>query len=173
MKDKWGLIDMKFVQYGEIIDGGLNSLKSIIKELKKNLLKKKYIIEMKDTESYTPYASKIWDEKTKTKEFLCRYKRIDFEKELRHHSWKPKPQARKKQKKEVAESSIITTRSSEKAVQSNSRGRCFIVDDEDSSQATPAGNDTSSSKLAVQFELPETASKATTKLNIIGHHHCP
>ena len=91
MKAKWGLIDMKFVQYGEIIDGGLKSLKSIINELKKNLLKKKkYIIEMKETESYTPYASKIWDEKTKTKEFLCRYKRIDFEKKLRHHSWKPK-----------------------------------------------------------------------------------
>ena len=107
MKAKWGLIDMKFVPYGEIIDGGLKSLKSIINELKKNLLKKKYIIEMKDTESYTPYASKIWDEKTKTKEFLRRYKRIDFEKELRHHSWKPKPQARKKQKKAAAESSTI------------------------------------------------------------------
>ncbi len=101
MKAKWEVIDMKFVPYGKIIDDGLNSLKSTINELQRNLLKKKkkYIIEMKETESYTPYASKIWDKKTKTKEFLCRYKRIDFEKELRHHSWKPKPQARKKQKK--------------------------------------------------------------------------
>ena len=108
MKAKWELIEIKFVPYGKIIDDGLNSLKSIIKELQRNLLKKKkYIIEMKETESCTPYASKISDEKTKTKEYLSRYKRIDFEKELRNHSWKPNPQARKKPKKAAAESSTI------------------------------------------------------------------
>ena len=51
-------------------------------------------------------------------------------------------------------------------MQSNSRGRRgLIVDDEreDLSQATPAGNDTSS-KLAVQFEVPETAANASTSL---------
>ncbi len=48
MRAKWGLIDMRWLPYGKIIDGGLKSLKSIINELKKNLLKKKkYIIEMK------------------------------------------------------------------------------------------------------------------------------
>ena len=79
MKAKWELIDMKFVPYGKIIDGGLNSLKSIINKLQRNLLKKeKYIIEMKETESYTPYASKIWDEKTETKEFL-RHETIDID----------------------------------------------------------------------------------------------
>ena len=51
-------------------------------------------------------------------------------------------------------------------MQSNSRGRRLIVDDEceDLSQATPAGNDTSS-KLAVRFELPEAATNATTRFN--------
>ena len=65
-------------------------------------------------------------------------------------------------------SSTITTRSSEKPVQSNSsRGRRLVVDyeREDLSQATPAGNDTSI-KLAVQFELPETATNTTTRLNL-------
>ena len=75
---------MKFVLYGKIIDDGVNSLKLRIRELQSNL-PKKYIIETKETESNTPYAIKICDEKTKTMEFLCRYKRIDFEKELRVH----------------------------------------------------------------------------------------
>jgi hypothetical protein len=97
MKAKWEVIDMKFVPYGKILDGGLNSLKSKINELKRNLLPKKFKIIMKETDSYTPFVSKILvDESEKT---LCRYKSIDFEKKLRHHSWKPKPQARKKQKK--------------------------------------------------------------------------
>ena len=69
--------------------------------------------------------------------------------------------------KKAAVFTTITTRSSEKAVQSNSRGRRLIVDDEreDLSQATPAGNVTSSKLQAVQFELPETATNATTSLN--------
>ena len=46
-------------------------------------------------------------------------------------------------------------------VQSNSsRRRRLIVDDEDSPQATPSGNDTSSKLQAVQFELPLTATRA-------------
>ncbi len=95
---------------------------------------------MKETASNTPYV-KICEQKTKKREILCRYKSVEFEKELRHHSWKPKPQARKKQKIEVAESSTIqkkaaavsttiTTISSEKAVQSNSSRRRLIVDDD-------------------------------------------
>ena len=93
MKAKRDLVDVKFNQYGRTLDEGIISLKSIINELESNLPRKFKII-TKETGSNTPYASKICDEKTKTKEFLCRYKRIDFEKELRHHSWKPKPQAR-------------------------------------------------------------------------------
>ena len=52
-------------------------------------------------------------------------------------------------------------------MQSNSSRRRLIVDDdhEDLSQATPAGNVTSSKLQAVQFELPETATNATTSLN--------
>ena len=95
---------MKFVPNGKTLDDGLKLLKSKINELKENL-PKKFEITMKATESNTPYVFKISDEKTK--EFLCRYKSIDFEKELKNHPWRPKPQARKKQKKEVAESSII------------------------------------------------------------------
>ena len=84
MKNKWEVIDMKFVQYGKILDGGLNSLKSKINELKMNLLAKKFKIIMKETDSYTPFVSRILaDESKKT---LCRYKSIEFEKELRHHS---------------------------------------------------------------------------------------
>ena len=46
-------------------------------------------------------------------------------------------------------------------MQSNSsRRRRLIVDDEDSPQATPSGNDTSSKLQAVQFELPLTATRA-------------
>jgi hypothetical protein len=111
MKDKRDLVDVKFNQYGRTLDEGIISLKSIINELESNLPRKFKII-TKETGSNTPYASKICDEKTKTKEFLCRYKRIDFEKELKHHSWKPKPQARKKQKKAAAESSTIQKKSS-------------------------------------------------------------
>ena len=90
-------IDLKFVPNGTTLDDGLKLLRSIINELKGNL-PKKFKISMKANESITPYVIKICDEKTETKEFLCRCKSIDFEKELRHHSWKPKPQARKKQK---------------------------------------------------------------------------
>jgi hypothetical protein len=53
-------------------------------------------------------------------------------------------------------------------VQSNSSSRPrLIVDDdhEDLSQATSAGNFTSSKLQADQFELPETATNATTSLN--------
>ena len=173
MDAKWEEIDLKFWPNGKTLDDGLKLLKSIINELMliRNL-KKKFEITMKETASNTPYV-KICEQKTKKREILCRYKSVEFEKELRQHSWKPKPQARKKQKKEVAESSTIqkkaaavsttiTTISSEKAVQSNSKGRRgLIVDDdhEDLSQATSAGNVTSSKLQEVQFELPETATK--------------
>jgi hypothetical protein len=109
MEAKREEINLKFGPNGTTLDDGLKILRSIINELKRNL-PKKFEITMKATGSNTPYVSKILvieNEKTKTKESLCRYKNIDFEKELRHHSWKPKPQARKKQIKEVAESSII------------------------------------------------------------------
>ena len=163
MEAKREEIDLKFGPNGTTLDDGLKLLRSIIKELKMNL-PKKFEITMKETRSNTPYASKIFDEKTK--EFLLRYKGINFEKELRNHPWRPKPQApqaRKKQKKEVAESSItqkeaavsttVTTKSSEKAVQSISSRRRLIVEDEgeDLSQATPAGNVTSSKLQAVGF----------------------
>ncbi len=176
MKDKWDLVDVKFNQYGRTLDEGIISLKSIINELESNLPRKFKII-TKETGSNTPYASKICDEKTKTKEFLCRYKRIDFEKELKHHSWKPKPQARKKQKKAAAESSTIqkkaaavsttiTSISSEKAVKGR-RGLIVVDDHEDLSQEKPAGNVTSSKLQEVQFELPETA----TKDNIVAESY--
>ncbi len=49
-------------------------------------------------------------------------------------------------------------------MQSNSSRRRLIVDD-DHEDLTPAGNVTSSKLQAVQFELPETATNATTSLN--------
>ncbi len=180
MEAKREEIDLKFWSNGKTLDEGLQKLRSIINELKKKL-PKNFEITMKETRSSTPYASKILDEKTKESLKLFRYKSIDFEKELKNHPWRPKPQApqaRKKQRKEVAESSItqkkaavsttVTTRSSERAVQSISSRRRLIVEDEDEgedlSQATPAGNVTSSKLQAVQFELPET-SCAITSLN--------
>jgi hypothetical protein len=107
MDAKWEEIDLKFWPNGKTLDDGLKLLKSIINELMliRNL-KKKFEITMKETASNTPYV-KICEQKTKKREILCRYKSVEFEKELRHHSWKPKPQARKKQKIEVAESSTI------------------------------------------------------------------
>ena len=108
MKDKLELVDTKFNSYGTTLDEGINSLKSRINELESNLPKKFKII-TKETGSNTPYAAKICDEKTKTQEFLCRYKSIDFEKELRVHSWnKQKPQKNRSRKTEVAESTTIT-----------------------------------------------------------------
>ena len=92
-------IDLNFWLYGKKLDDGFKKLRSIFNELKRKL-PKKFEINMKETRSNTPYASKIFDEKTK--EFLLRYKGINFEKELRNHPWRPKPQApqaRKKQKK--------------------------------------------------------------------------
>ena len=172
MIDKRDLVDVKFNQYGRILDEGMIWLKSIINELESNLPKKFKII-TKETGSNTPYASKICDEKTKTQEFLCRYKSINFEKELRVHSWnKQKPQKRQR-KTEVAKSTTITAEkeaavsstktavsskktavsssSSEIVVQSiSSRSRHRMVVNDDSPQATP-------SKLADQLKLPETA----------------
>ena len=78
-------IDLNFWLYGKKLDDGLKKLRSTFNELKRKL-PKKFEINMKETRSNTPYASRILDEKTK--EFLFRYKSIDFEKELRHHSWK-------------------------------------------------------------------------------------
>ena len=101
-------IDLNFWLYGKTLDDGLKLLRSIINDLKRKL-PKKFEITMKETRSNTPYASKILDEKTKEILKLFRYKSIDFEKELKNHPWRPKPQApqaRKKQRKEVAESSI-------------------------------------------------------------------
>jgi hypothetical protein len=101
MEAKREEIDLKFVPNETTLDDGLKLLRSIINELIRNL-PKKFEITMKATDSNTPYVSKILvdeNEKTKKQEFLCRYIIIVFEKELRHHSWKLKPQARKKQKK--------------------------------------------------------------------------
>ena len=95
---------MNFVPKGRILDEGLKLLRSKNNELNKNLPKNFEII-MKISGKNTPYVLSISDGKTKM--VFCRYKSINFEKELRHHSWKPKPQPRKKQKTEVAESSII------------------------------------------------------------------
>jgi hypothetical protein len=108
MEAKREEIDLKFWSNGKTLDEGLQKLRSIINELKKKL-PKNFEITMKETCSNTPYASKILDEKTKESLKLFRYKSIDFEKELKNHPWRPKPQApqaRKKQRKEVAESSI-------------------------------------------------------------------
>ena len=108
MEAKREEIDLKFWSNGKTLDEGLKSLRFIINELKRKL-PKNFEITMKETRSNTPYASKILDEKTKDILKLFRYKSIDFEKELKNHPWRPKPQApqaRKKQRKEVAESSI-------------------------------------------------------------------
>ena len=108
MEAKREEIDLKFWSNGKTLDEGLKSLRFIINELKRKL-PKNFEINMKETRSNTPYASKILDEKTKEILKLFRYKSIDFEKELKNHPWIPKPQApqaRKKQRKEVAESSI-------------------------------------------------------------------
>ena len=108
MEAKREEIDLKFWSNGKTLDEGLKSLRFIINELKRKL-PKNFEITMKETRSNTPYASKILDEKTKEILKLFRYKSIDFEKELKNHPWTPKPQApqaRKKQRKEVAESSI-------------------------------------------------------------------
>ena len=108
MEAKREEIDLKFWSNGKTLDEGLKSLRFIINELKRKL-PKNFEITMKETRSNTPYASKILDEKTKEILKLFRYKSIDFEKELKNHPWRPKPQApqaRKKQRKEVAESSI-------------------------------------------------------------------
>ena len=105
MEAKREEIDLKFWSNGATLDKGLKLLRVMINELKRKL-PKKFEITMKETRSNTPYASKIFDEKTKE---LFRYKSIDFEKELKNHPWRPKaqaPQARKKQRQEVAESSI-------------------------------------------------------------------
>ena len=108
MEAKREEMDLKFWSNGKTLDDGLKLLRSIIDELKRKL-PKNFEITMKETRSNTPYASKILDEKTKEILKLLRYKSIDFEKELKNHPWIPKPQApqaRKKQRKEVAESSI-------------------------------------------------------------------
>ena len=108
MEAKREEIDLKFWSNGKTLDEGLKSLRFIINELKRKL-PKNFEITMKETRSNTPYASKILDEKTKEILKLFRYKSINFEKELKNDPWRPKPQApqaRKKQRKEVAESSI-------------------------------------------------------------------
>ena len=111
METKREEIDLTFWSNGATLDKGLKLLRSIINELIRKLTKK-FEIAMKATGSNTSYVFKIFDEKTKTKEFLCRYKSIDFEKELRHHSWKPKSQAHKKQKKRSSRILYYTKKSS-------------------------------------------------------------
>ena len=107
MRDNIELAGLNFVPKGTTLVDGLNVLKSIISELEKKL-PKKFIIEMQETGSYTPYVHCIKD--GKTKQYLDRYKRIDFEQRLKDHPWSPAP--RKKQKKEAAESSIIPKKNS-------------------------------------------------------------
>ncbi len=94
MIDKWEVIDMKFVPHGKILDEDLKLLKSKINELEKKL-PEKFEIKMKETVLLMFLASPT----EKKKMVLCRYKSIDFEKELRHHPWRPKPHAHKKQKR--------------------------------------------------------------------------
>ena len=89
MINKWGCIGMNFVPKGRILDEGLKLLRSKNNELNKNLPKNFEII-MKISGKNTPYVLSISDGKTKM--VFCGYKSINFEKELRHHSWKPKPQ---------------------------------------------------------------------------------
>ena len=75
MINKWGCIDMNFDPKGRILDDGLKLLRSKINELKRNYQQKFEII-MKQTGSNTPNVVSI--SKGKTKEFLCRYKSINF-----------------------------------------------------------------------------------------------
>ena len=102
MRNTIGLAELNFVSKGTILVDGLKLLKSIILELEKKL-PKKFSIEMQETGSYTPYVYCIKEEKAK--QYLDRYKSIDFEQRLKDHPWSPAP--RKKQQKEAAESSII------------------------------------------------------------------
>jgi hypothetical protein len=110
MEDKREKIDLKIVPNGTTLGDGLKLLRLIINKLIRNL-PKKFKITMKATDSNTPYVSKFLIDKNE-KTFLCRYKNIDFEKELRHHSWKPKPLARKKQKKRSSRILYYTKKSS-------------------------------------------------------------
>ena len=120
------LANLKFGPKGTILVDGLNLLKSIINELKEKL-PKKFKIYTKDTDSCTPYVFSISD--GKTMQYLDRYESIDFEQQLKDHPWNPVTEtqaSRKKQKNEIAVSSIITKKtavsstitcsSSEKAV---------------------------------------------------------
>jgi hypothetical protein len=107
MRNTIGLAELNFVLKGTILVDGLKLLKSIILELEKKL-PKKFSIEMQETGSYTPYVHCI--KEGKTKQYLDRYKSIDFEQRLKDHPWSPAP--RKKQKKEAAESSIIPKKNS-------------------------------------------------------------
>ena len=75
-------------------------------------LPKKYIIESKETGSNTPYVYCI--KEGKTKQYLDRYKSIDFEQRLKDHPWSP----RKRQKKEAAVSSKTTAVSSKPTAES-------------------------------------------------------
>ena len=94
MRNTLILAELNFVPKGTILVDDLNLLKSIIKEN----LPKKFIIEMKETGSYTPYVYCI--KEGKTKQYLDRYKSMDFEQRLKDHPWSPAP--RKRQKKEAA-----------------------------------------------------------------------
>ena len=105
MRNTLALADLKSVSKGTILVDGCKSLKKIIKELEENL-PKKYIIESKETGSNTPYVYCI--KEGKTKQYLDRYKSIDFEQRLKDHPWSP----RKRQKKEAAVSSKTTAASS-------------------------------------------------------------
>jgi hypothetical protein len=160
MRNTLTLADLKLVSKGTTLVDGLNLLKLIIFELEKKL-PKKFIIEMQETGSYTPYVYCIKD--GKTKQSLDRYKRIDFEQRLKDHPWSPAPRKKRQavSSKTTAVSSKITSSSSEIVVQSiSSWSRRRIVDDDDSPQATPSSKDTSSKLQAFQFELPLTATRA-------------
>jgi len=117
MRNNIEIVELNFVPKGTILVDGLKVLKSIILELEKQL-PKKFSIEMQETGSYTPYVHCIKD--GKTKQYLDRYKSIDFDQRLKDHPWSPAP--RKKQKKEAAEkkqtavSSKTTAASSSKIV---------------------------------------------------------
>jgi hypothetical protein len=97
MRNTITLAELNFVSKGTILVDGLNLLKSIILELEKKSAKK-FSIEMQETGSYTPYVHCI--KERKTKQYLDRYKSIDFEQRLKDHPWSPAHRNKQKKKKQ-------------------------------------------------------------------------
>jgi len=149
MKQKWEIIDTQFMPKGQLLVEGVQKLKSIINELKEKF-KKKFTVEMKETDKYSPYVFSISD--NRKIEYFKRNETLDFEKQLTDHPWSSKRQMRKKQKSETVSSSKIVSSSSEIVPHFTRIDRRIVV--EDSPQATTSGN-TRSSTLSVQFRQIE------------------